>query len=98
MDEKGCEEMQLESVITLMTEEGKEIEFLEIALIPLNGRTYAILQPIELLEGMEEGEALVFEVELDGEEPRGFTVVLDDEIIDGVFAIYNESLQEVAFS
>lgn len=91
MDEQELDGVECEQVITLMTENGEEIEFIEVAAIPLNQKMYAILQPVILLEGMEEGEALVFEVALDEDgQPAGFNVVLDDELIDQVFAIYNE--------
>ena len=103
MEEKelyGSDGEQLEEVqqvITLLAENGEEIEFIEVAAIPLDGKMYAILQPVVLLEGMEEGEALVFEVEIsDDGQPTGFNVVLDDELIDQVFAIYNEMVGEVA--
>ena len=75
---------------TLWMEDGREIEFIEGAIVPLGGRVYAILQPVELLEGMEEGEALVFEMMIGEDGPEGFNVVLDDEKIDAVFAVYNE--------
>ena len=89
-DENTEEETKTEQVITLMTEDGREIEFIEVAIVPLGGRVYAILQPVELLEGMEEGEALVFEMMIGEDGPEGFNVVLDDEKIDAVFAVYNE--------
>ena len=59
------DEMEKESVITLMTDDGEEVEFLEVAGIAYKDAFYAILQPVELLEGMEEDEALVFKVTLD---------------------------------
>ena len=100
-DNFDCEElvdgeMQQEQVLTLMTEDGREIEFVEVAIVPLGEQVYAILQPVELLEGLEEGEALVFEMVLGENGPEGFNVVLDDERIDAVFAVYNEMCGEVA--
>ena len=74
--------------IILYGESGEEIAFEQIALIPLEGRVYVIMQPVELLEGMSDDEALVFEIlERDGE--AVLDVVLDDEIIDAVFAKYD---------
>ena len=85
-----------ESIITLLTAEGEEIEFVEIARIVHNDKFYAILQPVKLLEGMEEDEALVFEVTKKEEENDLFNVVLDDEIIDAVFAEYNRLLDSIS--
>ena len=79
-----------DDIITLMSADGEEIDFIEIAGIAYNGNFYAILQPVELLEGMAEDEALVFQVERDNEGNDKFTIVLDDEIIDAVFVEYGK--------
>ena len=83
-----------DDVITLMAADGEEIDFVEIAGIAYRGNFYAILQPIELLEGMEEDEALVFKVTRGKDGEDKFEVELDDIIIDAVFAEYNRLLAE----
>ena len=83
-----------DEIITLTGQDGEDIDFVEIAGIAHKGKFYAILQPLELLEGMDDDEALVFEV---GKNPDGsdnFTIVLEDDIIDAVFAEYNRLLDE----
>ena len=80
-----------EDLIVLTTTDGEEIEFVTIAGISYKGEFYSILQPTELIEGMEEDEALVFHLEMDGDESK-YTIVLDEEIIDHVFAEYNRLL------
>ena len=95
MDEMlNDEEFADEDIITLTTADGEEVDFVEIAGIAHGGKFYAILQPVELLEGMDEDEALVFEVVRNADGSDGFNVVLDDEIIDAVFAEYNRLLDE----
>ena len=79
-----------DGIVTLMSANGEEIDFLEIAGIALNGNFYAILQPVNLLEGMAEDEALVFKVERDEEGNDKFTIVMDDETIDAVFVEYGK--------
>ena len=79
-----------DDIVTLMSADGEEIDFLEIAGIAYNGNFYAILQPVELLEGMAEDEALVFQVERDNEGNDKFTIVIDDDIIDAVFVEYGK--------
>ena len=82
-----------DNIITLRTADGTEVDFIEIAGIALNGNFYAILQPVALLSGMEEDEALVFKVtNVDGDDR--FEIELDDEIIDAVFEQYNILLDE----
>lgn len=82
-----------EEIITLVTENGEEVDFIQIAGIEYEDRFYIILQPVELLEGMGEDEALVFEV-IEAEEGNKFEIVMDDDIIDAVFEEYNRLLDE----
>ena len=83
-----------EETLVLAGPDGEEIEFVEIAGIALGDKYYCILQPVELLEGMQEDEALVFEV-TQGEEDDNFQLVLDDDIIDQVFDEYERLLDEM---
>ena len=92
--EEMLDEEYADDIVTLMTESGEEVDFVEIAGIAHNGKFYAILQPVELLEGMDDDEALVFEVVRNADGSDGFNVVLDDEIIDAVFEEYNRLLEE----
>ena len=73
--------------IVLETEQGEEVAFDEIATISSEDKTYLIMKPTVCPDGMDEDEAVVFELqEEDGEER--YIVVVDDEIIDGVFEEY----------
>ncbi len=92
--EEMLDEEYEDDIITLTTADGEEVDFVEIAGIAHDGKFYAILQPVELLEGMDDDEALVFEVVRNADGSDGFNVVLDDEIIDAVFAEYNRLLEE----
>ena len=92
--EEMLDEEYADDIVTLMTESGEEVDFVEIAGINHKGKFYAILQPVELLDGMEDDEALVFEVVRNADGSDGFNVVLDDEIIDAVFEEYNRLLEE----
>lgn len=84
-----------DDIIILKSADGEEVEFVEIAGINLNGKFYAILQPVELLEGMDEDEALVFEVVRGADGEDSFNIELDDDIIDAVFVEYNKLLEEM---
>ena len=83
-----------DDIITLMTAEGEEVDFIEVAGIAYRGNFYAILQPVELLDGMEEDEALVFKVSRGKDGEDKFEIELDDTIIDAVFDEYNKLLDE----
>lgn len=85
---------EYDDIITLTSESNEEIDFVNIAQIVYQSKIYAILQPVELLDGMDEDEAFVFEVKTDEEGQNSFTIVTDDEIIDEVFSRYNQLLEE----
>ena len=93
---EAAEDMMNEDddIITLITDEGKELDFIEIAGIAYRGNFYAVLQPVELLEGMSEDEALVFKVSKDEQGNDNFEIELDDAVIDAVFDEYNKLLDE----
>ena len=83
-----------DDIVTLLSASGEEIDFIEIAGIVYNGNFYAVLQPVELLEGMEDDEALVFRVTQNEQGEDKFEIELDDEIINAVFEEYNRLLDE----
>ena len=87
------EEFEDDGIIVLQGENGEEIEFEEIASIVYQDAFYKILQPVELPEGMEDDEAFVFAV-IEEEEGVRYSLVLDDGIMDGVFAEYNRLVDE----
>lgn len=87
------EEFDDDDIVTLRAADGEELDFVKIAGIAHGGNFYAILQPVELLYGMEDDEALVFQVYREGGEDR-FEIELDDVIIDAVFAEYYRLLDE----
>ena len=82
LDENNCDN------IILYNENGEEVEFEQIAIIPLNDEIYLILKPVITFEGMSEEEGLVFVIE-EYDNDTKFHLCVDDDIIDQVFEIYN---------
>lgn len=91
-------EEEQDDIVTLLTQSGEEVDFVEIAGIAHRGNFYAILQPVELLDGMDDDEALVFKVTRDENGEDKFEIELNDEIIDAVFGEYNRLFDEAAGS
>ena len=91
---KEMNPMQDDDVVTLLSDKGEEIDFVEIAGIAYKGHFYAILQPVELFEGMDDDEALVFEIIRAENGSDSFHIVLDDDIIDAVFEEYSKLYEE----
>ena len=81
--------------VVLYNEHGEPVRFEQIALIPMDGTTYAILKPITPLAGMGENEGMVFAI-VERDEEEILELIVDDGIIDGVFDIYEKALAEAA--
>ncbi len=80
-----------EEVIVLVDEStGKEVEFSLLAMLEVDGKTYAYLEPIEEIEGFEDGDLLINEVRTDENGEESFLPIDDDEIIDKAFAAFDE--------
>lgn len=78
--------------IKLYNEENEEVEFEQIALVPIEDKVYAILKPVADMEGVADDEALVFGIEeIDDEDC--LVISEDDAIIDKVFEEYYKMLK-----
>jgi hypothetical protein len=91
---EGTDGAEDDDIVTLMSADGKEIDFVEIAGIAYRGGFYAILQPVELLDGMSDDEALVFRVSRGENGEDKFEIELNDEVIEAVFEEYNKLLDQ----
>lgn len=92
MDDRNLQED--DNIVTLTSNTGEEIDFVEVAGIAYKGNFYAILQPVNLLPGMDDDEALVFKVSRGNGGEDKFEIELDDDIIDAVFEEYNRLVDE----
>ena len=78
--------------VTLYDEDKNPIEFEQVALIPLEktGKLYAILIPVQPMQGVNEGEGVLFVVD---EQKMDVSIERDDAIIDAVLKIYQELIE-----
>lgn len=96
MAENNEQEVELideDEVITLYDDENKPVKFYEVACIEYQGDFYALMQPVEPMEGLDEDEALIFKVREEDEDNDVFEPVTDENILEAVF---NEYLNAVA--
>ena len=77
--------------ITLYDENNNPVDFEQIAVIPLDDRLFAILKPVEPLEGVADDEGIVIEIDEENEE---IYTVNEDEIVDKVFDEYYKMNEE----
>ena len=86
--EQLMDENNVENII-LYSENNEQLEFEQIALIPIDGDLCAILRAVPTPEWMRPDEALVFEVT-----PDALQILEDDLLIDRVFEEYNNMLNQ----
>ncbi len=95
VEERDAIEMLLDDEctddITLYDENNNPVDFEQIAVIPLEDRLFAILKPVEPLEGVNEDEGIVIEID---EENEDIYTVNEDEIVDKVFEEYYKMNEE----
>lgn len=86
------DENNLENII-MFDDENKPIEFEQVAVIPLENDEllYAILIPITPMQGVNEGEGVVFAID---EVKHDIQVVNDEKKIDAVLTVYQKLLEE----
>lgn len=78
--------------IVLYNDKGEATEFEQAAIVPLNGKIYAILSLANPTESILDDEGFVFEIDAEAEHPA-FNLVDDEEIIDEVFSLYEGLLE-----
>lgn len=83
-----------DEIITLRSATGEDIDFIAVAEINHKGGYYLILQPVELLPGMEDNEAIVFKIVRDRDGSETLQVELDDSVVDGVFEKYERLIDD----
>lgn len=80
--------------VVLYNGKNEPVEFEQIAIVPLNGKDYVILKPVEQFEGIAEDEAIVFRFDVNDEDEEILSVEDDDAVIDAVFEVYYKLLEE----
>ena len=90
-----CDENNTDNLF-LTGEDGKEYEFEQIAVIPLDEKVYCILRPVTPMEGVEsEDEAFIMELVSDPENGGDTLELIDDEtIVERVFEDYYRLCKE----
>lgn len=93
--EKLLDENNNENIV-LFDENDNATEFEQVALIPLEDKTYAILKPVTKIKDVNDDEAFVFVLE-EGEDEDVLEICTDPKIIDEVFNEYYDLLKEEGY-
>lgn len=84
-----------DNVVTLVDEDGKEVNFEMLDRVNYEGNDYIVLLPIEEMEKGEDEEAEVVILRIedrDGEEV--YVGIEDDEELENVFELFQQHLEE----
>ncbi|MDO5555621.1 MAG: DUF1292 domain-containing protein [Clostridia bacterium] len=92
-DTEGMEE-ELDNIIVLNDEEGKEVQFEFLDLIELDGEEYVVLLPIEQDEATEEEVVILKVEETEVEDEESYVSVDDEEILNKVFEMFKEKFKD----
>ena len=83
-----------EDPITLYDENDKEIRFDQVAIIPMDEKLYAILKPIDEMEGVADDEAIVFFINENGDGDATLEIETDEPVAMRVFDEYYKLLDK----
>lgn len=98
MDKENLDEVmgdELDNIIVLNDEDGKEVSFEFLDLVELDSEEYVILLPV-VEEGEEdEGEVVILKVEdTDSEDEESYVSVDDEEVLNKVFEMFKEKFKD----
>ena len=87
----------VDSTITLLDEDGKEVEFDLLMSFDYEGKRYVALLPIDKVEGVGEDEVVLLEVATQNGEETYCTIdnpILLDEVFDEFTTLFEEVIAE----
>ena len=96
MDFENNEMEELDNIIVLNDEEGKEVQFEFLDLVELDEEEYVVLLPVSEDGEEDEGEVVILKLEDTDEEAEeeSYVGVEDEEILNKVFAIFKEKYKD----
>ena len=83
--------MPSENIVELVDESGKPVKFEHLMTVDYEDALYALLAPIDTVEGIEDDEVVILKIE-DGEteEDEVYVGVEDEELLEKIFERYLE--------
>ena len=76
------------ATVSMYKQNGERVDFKEIAAVKYNGKVYALMQPVKLLPGMGEKEALVYRVSRMPDGSNNYEIVQDKATMSAIFELY----------
>lgn len=79
-----------EEPIVLTSDTGRTIKYDQVAVIPMEGKLYAILKPLDRIKGISDDQAILFYVD---ENNDRLEIVQDMSVLEKVYKIYMNLLE-----
>lgn len=82
--------MEMDNIVQLEDENGKELNFQHLMTLEYNGKSYVVLAPAEPMDDIDEDEAVVLRIETDDEGNDVYATIEDEEELENAFNRYLE--------
>ncbi len=89
-----CECEVDDEIVELTTDDGKKLKFYFVGTIEYKGKNYSAFEPAEQIEGIEDDDLVIFELNGDDEETCDLLPVEDEKLLDEVFEEFCRVLEE----
>lgn len=80
-------------IVELRDEEDNAVRFEHITTVEFKGEEYAILSPIDQIEGIEEDEVVIMHIRVEEDEDI-YEAVEDEAVLDDVFNVFLKQMDE----
>ena len=85
---ENVEIMEDDEIVTLYDDNNEPVDFYEVACVEYKDDYYALLEPVEEMEGLEDGDVLIFKLEEQEDGTDLFVPVEDEALLNEVFDEY----------
>ncbi len=87
------EDQELSSVVTLIDDDGNEVEFDHLMTFEHEDKHYLALLPIDDIEGVGDDEIVLLEIK-EGDEEDLYVPIEDEKLLDAVFETFQKLLDD----
>ncbi len=92
--EHECECEVDDEIVELTTDDGKKLKFYFVGTIEYKGKNYSAFEPAEQIDGIEDDDLVIFELNGDDEETCDLLPIEDEKLLDEVFEEFCRVLEE----
>ena len=91
---ENVEIMEDDEIVTLYDDNNEPVDFYEVACVEYKDDYYALLEPVEEMEGLEDGDVLIFKLEEQEDGTDLFMPVEDETLLNEVFDEYLKAVAD----